>query len=123
MLPPTYCISPTFHLKPANRPARDPGGSTDPPEQPPLLIEGEEAYQVHELLDSRCRVGHLEYLVDWEGYGPEKRSWVKAGDFLDPSLTADFHQTTSRQASSPVSWLTPASHASSHREPFAGGVF
>ncbi|KAL0149072.1 hypothetical protein M9458_055687 [Cirrhinus mrigala] len=96
-LPSEYRISPTFHvslLKPADSPEGveilDETVSQGPP---PNIIDGEEVYQVKAILDSRRRRGHLQYLVDWEGFGPEERSWVPATDILDPSLTADFHSS------------------------------
>ncbi|KAL1280048.1 hypothetical protein QQF64_014648 [Cirrhinus molitorella] len=96
-LPPEYRISPTFHmslLKPADDPTRGEGqegtGTTGPP---PILVDGEEAFRVHEILDSRRRGGRLSYLVDWEGYGPEERCWVTFDDILDPNLITEFHRT------------------------------
>ncbi|KAK3530859.1 hypothetical protein QTP70_003632 [Hemibagrus guttatus] len=86
-------ICPTFHvplLKPALSPGIGDSDLVDPP--PPLDIDGSPAYRVHALLDSRLVRSRLQYLVDWEGYGSEERSWVDASDILGPSLTEDFHR-------------------------------
>ncbi len=95
-LPAHYRISPTFHvslLKPAGGPrgeeVQDEAGDQ---RAPPIIVDSQEAYQVREILDSRRRGRFLQYLIDWEGYGPDERSWVNAEDILDPSLTTDYHR-------------------------------
>ncbi len=93
-LPAQYRVHPTFHvslLKPFSPPATGPMESDVPP--PPEIIEEPTIYQVREILDSRRQGGHLEYLIDWEGYGPEERSWVARDDVLDPSLLIDYHHS------------------------------
>ncbi|KAK3512928.1 hypothetical protein QTP70_029084 [Hemibagrus guttatus] len=92
-LPASYRICPTFHvslLKPACPLGSGETSSVEPP--PPLDIEGSPAYLVQALLDSRWVRLRIQYLMDWEGYGPEERSWVDAADILDPSLNEDFHR-------------------------------
>lgn len=46
-------------------------------QEAPLLevVEGEEEWEVKEVLDSRVSRGKLLYLVDLEGFSPEDRIW------------------------------------------------
>ncbi len=119
-LPAHYRISPTFHvslLKPTGGlrgvDVLDEAGDQ---RVPPIVVDGQEAYQVRELLDSRRRGRFLQYLVDWEGYGPDERSWVNVDDILDPSLTTDFHRDHPDQTSR----KTPELFASSRQKPLTG---
>lgn len=52
----------------------------------PITVDGEEAYQVRELLNLRRRRRILQYLVNYKRYGLEERSLVNADDILDPNL-------------------------------------
>ncbi|KAK3551952.1 hypothetical protein QTP70_031641 [Hemibagrus guttatus] len=75
-----------------HHPEAEPGEDTAEPPLPLLLDDGT-AYGVKEILDSWHHGGRLKYLVDWEGYGLEERSWVPRDDVLDPDLLTTFHAT------------------------------
>ncbi len=99
-LPPAYKrIHPVFHvskLKPVFHATINPHTPVPPP---PRLVDGEPVYSVNRILDSRRRGRGFQYLVDWEGYGPEERSWVPASDILDQSLIDDYNLQVSSSGS------------------------
>jgi hypothetical protein len=60
----------------------------------PVVIEGSEEYVVSKVLDSKFLRGKLFYLVDWEGYGPEDRTWEPKANLANcPDLVTQFHRS------------------------------
>ncbi|KAK1800670.1 hypothetical protein P4O66_005881 [Electrophorus voltai] len=59
------------------------------PSEPPGLRM---VYMVKRLLDNRWVHAGVQYLVDWEGYGPEEQSWVPSRHILDRDLIRDFRR-------------------------------
>ncbi len=88
-------VHPIFHVSCIKPVIRTP---TRPTRPPPALDEGSSIYRVRRLLDVRPRGWGHQFLVDWEGYGPEERRWIPARDVLDRSLIEDFYR--SRQSPS-----------------------
>ena len=61
---------------------------------PPDLIDGEEEYEIEEILQSRKfgRGRKVQYLVKWKGYPDSENQWVNWDDLHAEEALADFKQ-------------------------------
>nr|XP_061822090.1 uncharacterized protein LOC133610044 [Nerophis lumbriciformis] len=92
-LPPSVKRHSVVHvsqIKPVAESALSPPVPAPPPSR--FLENGDQVWTVKEILRVRRQGRGLVYLVDWEGYGPEDRSWVPASYLADPSLLEDFYR-------------------------------
>jgi hypothetical protein len=93
-LPPTlhrlWPVFPVTKLTPAP-PDPIPGRRRDEP-PPPILMDGQEEYEVEDILDSRLRYRRLEYLVKWRGYDTGQNSWIPRSDVFAPEIVTNFHR-------------------------------
>ncbi|XP_070301391.1 potassium channel subfamily K member 2 [Salvelinus sp. IW2-2015] len=91
-LPRSMMVCPSFHVSRLKLGRTSPFSPPTPAPPPPRLVDGCPAYTVRRLLEDHQVRGTLQYLVDWEGYGPEERASVPARDILDPGPVRDFNQ-------------------------------
>ena len=68
-------------------------GRTPPPPPPVITPEGEEEYEVEEILDQKKQKGKMKYLVKWKGYPLYDSTWETV-DNLDnaPKLLQAYKQ-------------------------------
>ena len=89
-LPNDMRIHPVFHvslLSPANL---DPERVS--PKPMPVIIDGNEEFEVEEVLDSRIHRKRLQYRVAWVGYGPEYNTWEPSSNLENASAKVQaFH--------------------------------
>ncbi|KAF8761978.1 hypothetical protein RHS01_00172 [Rhizoctonia solani] len=73
-LPETLKIHNVFYVGLLSRSHESPS-QPFPERPPPETIEGEEEYEVEQIIDSKRQRGKWFYLIKWKGYGPEDNSW------------------------------------------------
>jgi hypothetical protein len=88
-------VHPVFHITLLRKATPDEILERPKPSHPEPEIdeEGEEAFEVEEVLDSRLYRRKLEYLIKWKGYGPEWNLWVPEEDAEGARQSIDkFHR-------------------------------
>jgi len=91
-------------------------GRRQPTSPPPIIIHGEEEYEVERVLDSRIWYGKLQYYVDWKGYGPHDRTWEPAEGLENAAeRVAEFHRDYPLRPSPKDLHKTPRRSSASER--------
>ena len=90
-LPASVRLHPVFNvsqLRPYHDPsARFPGRIIDP--QPPVVVDGEEEYEVEEIISHRNARRRREYLVKWAGYSSLDNTWVPLSNLKNAQEKVD----------------------------------
>jgi transposase InsO family protein len=91
-LPPSMHIHPIFHVSLLGKATINRFTDRQHPEPPPILVEGQEEFQVQGILDSRIIRSRLFYLIDWLGYPPSERAWIDSDEIHAADLIRIFHE-------------------------------
>jgi hypothetical protein len=92
-LPATMRVHPVFHVNLLERFRQDTIPGRTPKPLPPLIVSGEEEFEVEAILDSKVSRGKLQYHVHWKDYPISARTWEPA-EFVQgaPILIEQFHR-------------------------------
>jgi hypothetical protein len=100
-LPPSVKIHPVFHLsllEPATTKYSPIPGHTKPP-PPAIIVDGQQEWEVEEIIDSRYYRKQLQYKVKWKGFHDEDKTWYPSSNFDNsPEAIKDFHRKYPRKA-------------------------
>ncbi|KAL4009381.1 hypothetical protein ACER0C_003233 [Sarotherodon galilaeus] len=90
-LPRNMKIHNTFHVSQVKPCLSSPLCPPSRPPPPARVIDGLPAFSISRIMDVWRRGRGLQYLVDWEGYGMEERSWIPRAALLDHGMVRAFH--------------------------------
>jgi hypothetical protein len=90
-LPSYLNLNPVFYVSRLS-PWHD-NGLHKPPPPEPVVVQGEEEYEVDSIIDSRVYRRQLQYLVCWKGYGEGENTWEPAKNLSHArKAIAKFHK-------------------------------
>ena len=89
----TLKIHPVFHVDQLSRYQGNEVNRQRPPPPEPVMVDGEEEYEVDRILDSRYFRQQLQYLVHWKGYREGEDSWEPAKNITNTQeLIEEFYR-------------------------------
>ena len=91
-LPEGSAIHDVFAAELLFRDPKDPLLGQEQPQPPPIIIEGQEEWEIKDILAVRLLRNTLKYRVSWLGHDPDT-TWYKATDLMgSPHKLRDFHR-------------------------------
>ncbi|TPX32104.1 hypothetical protein SeMB42_g07648 [Synchytrium endobioticum] len=92
-LPSSLHIHPVFHTSLLKRYIRPKEKERQLPKPPPIrLAQDEEYYEIKDIIDVRKKGRSWQYLIEWEGYGPEERTWEPRKSLNDEPMLQEWHK-------------------------------
>lgn len=85
------------------------------PASPPCLLPSTcNNFKIKEILEVKCSRGKLYYLINWNGFGSEKRSWEPVENKGGPDLIRMFHHRLALKKRVHKGGGTVMSHSATH---------
>lgn len=84
-------IHPVFHYSLLKPEVVLPIRPTLPPPPAPLMVQEEQHFEIHEILDSHSHRRELQYLVTWKDFSKAENEWVNDHHVRAPRLIKCFH--------------------------------
>ena len=92
-IPRAWRIHPVFHVDLLRPHPADKIPGRAPSNPPPVEIDGQEEFEVEEVLDARVKRRKLEYFVKWKGYDESNNTWEPEGNLENaPTKIQEFHK-------------------------------
>jgi hypothetical protein len=95
-LPSQWRIHPVFHASLLMPYKETPIHGENFPEPPPDLVEGEQEWEIEQILETRCHRNQLQFLVKWKGYSDAHNSWEPEKNLNATESIKEYYQRNPR---------------------------